>query len=154
MTDFNGSSREPFLGENEMSEFFLKLGFFLIVFTLGGCSVRSHQVHLEKNIHDQEIGEQIKMKLLKVKDQQISEIEVTSKAGSVFLRGQLDTEDQMDLAIQIAELQTGVREVKSFLILSSSADLLKNEKIVQKRDRIRYLEERGLALTLRDSSDK
>lgn len=93
------------------------------------CSMRPHQASFDKNIGDDVILDKIKLKVYKEKKELLSHVEINAANGTVVLRGTLQDQDYMDKVIEIAEQQAGVKEVKSFMILTDREHLLKKEEL-------------------------
>ena len=85
---------------------------------LVSCSSTNHKRSVGEVIDDSVISNKLKVKYLKDKTVRGMKINVDTWKGVVSLRGRVEGQTQMDRAVEIAERQQGVREVKSYLIIT------------------------------------
>lgn len=90
---------------------------FIVVFTLS-CSATSQKRSLGELIDDGVITNKLKTRFMKDKSVKAHQIDIDTWKGVVSLKGTVDTQEQVDRAVEIAERQGGVKEVKSYLVLS------------------------------------
>lgn len=82
---------------------------------------------LGEAISDEVIAFHLNAKFAKDKIVPAKDILIGVKKGVVTLRGELKTQEQINRAIEIAELQKGVKEVKAFLVLKEFGNLREDD---------------------------
>ena len=97
--------------------------FLLILFliTLVNCSATASSRSLGETLDDGVITNKLKTRYMKDKEVKAFQIDIDTWKGVVSLRGKVDSQDQIYRAIELAEQQTGVKEVKSYLVLRDEA---------------------------------
>lgn len=90
---------------------------FIVVFTVS-CSATSQKRSLGEVLDDGVITNKLKTRFMKDKSVKAHQIDIDTWKGVVSLKGTVDTQEQVDRAVQIAERQGGVKEVKSYLVIS------------------------------------
>lgn len=92
----------------------------LVLLCLFSCASTPTKRHLGEVIDDAVISNRLKFKYLK--DDEVSgfDINIGTRKGIVTLRGSVEDQRQINRAIEIAERENGVREVKSYLYVDSS----------------------------------
>lgn len=93
-----------------------------MLFVFLACSSTQGRRSVGEVIDDAVITNKIKAKFMKDKWVKSYQIDVDSWKGIVSLKGQVETQQQIDQAIQLAEAQPGVREVKSYLMIGIEED--------------------------------
>lgn len=90
-----------------------------LIFLMGAvaCSSTSQKRSIGEVIDDSVISNKLKVKFLKDKTVKGFKINIDTWKGVVSLRGKVDNQEQINRAVEIAERQPGVREVKSYLVL-------------------------------------
>ena len=103
----------------------MKKFILLLVATLsmaiGGCSSTQMRRSLGETIDDAVITNKLKTKFMKDKTVKAFQIDIDAWKGVVSLRGKVDSQNQIYKAIEMAERQTGVKEVKSYLVIRNTA---------------------------------
>ncbi len=92
----------------------------LLILLISACSATHEKRSIGEVIDDAVVTNKLKTKFMKDKGVQASQIDIDTWKGVVSLRGTVDSQDQIDRAIEIAERQAGVREVKSYLVVAES----------------------------------
>lgn len=82
-----------------------------------GCSGTAHKRSLGETIDDNVIVLKLKTKLMRDKVVKAGDIELKVKKNVVTMTGTVTSQEQIDRAIEIAEQQAGVKEVKAYLVL-------------------------------------
>ena len=97
--------------------------FLLILFliTLVNCSATASSRSLGETLDDGVITNKLKTKFMKDKTVKAFQIDIDTWKGVVSLRGKVDSQNQIYKAIEMAERQTGVKEVKSYLVIRNTA---------------------------------
>ena len=93
--------------------FTLFLSFALIT----ACSATPRKRSVGEVIDDSVISSKLKVKYLKDKSIKGFKINIDTWKGVVTLKGKVEGQRQIDRAVDIAERQPGVKEVKSYLIV-------------------------------------
>lgn len=118
------------------------LGIFLVVFSFSACSATASKRSIGEVIDDAVITNKLKTRYMKDKGVKAHQIDIDTWKGVVSLRGRVQSQDQINRAIEIAERQPGVREVKSHLVVRGG-DVMSPEP-TKKKDRPADVEERDL----------
>lgn len=105
-----------------------RIAAFLLIFLMFACSSTHEKRSIGEIIDDAVVTNKLKTKLMKDKGVKASQIDVDTWKGVVSLKGTVDSQSQIDRAIEIAERQAGVREVKSYLVIGES-DRPKNPQV-------------------------
>lgn len=95
----------------------LLLGLVFLV----ACSSTPHKRSVGEVIDDSVISNKLKIKYLKNIHMRALKINIDTWKGVVTLKGKVKSQDQIDKAVDIAERQPGVKEVKSNLTVVRSA---------------------------------
>ena len=99
----------------------------LAMIVLVSLSLLANPAHAKRSfgqaITDEAIAFNLNAKFAKDKIVPAKNILVGVHNGVVTLRGELKNQDQINRAVEIAELQKGVKEVKAFLVLKEFGDL-------------------------------
>lgn len=116
----------------------LILAFPFFVTTMG-CSATATKRSIGQVIDDAVISNKLKIRYFKDKVVKGFRVNVDTWKGIVTLKGKASTQQQINRAIEIAERQHGVREVKSYLVLGTSgsikeAPLKKDETVLEEKD--------------------
>jgi hypothetical protein len=96
----------------------ISLTSILILLFCLSCSSTSQKRSIGEVVDDNVISLKLKSRLSKDKLVPAKKIKAKVWKGVVTLKGTLDNQVQIDRAIQIAEQQKGVQEVKAYLMLS------------------------------------
>lgn len=88
---------------------------------LVACSSTPHKRSIGEVIDDSVISNKLKVKYLKDKTVKGLKINIDTRKGVVTLKGRVENQRQIDRAIDIAERQPGVKEVKSNLVVGRSS---------------------------------
>jgi hyperosmotically inducible periplasmic protein len=97
-----------------------KIGFILLTCVLvltAACAASPRRRSLGETLDDAVISNKLKAKYLSDKIINGFDINVDTWKGVVSIRGKADSQHQINRAIEVAELQQGVREVRSYLVL-------------------------------------
>lgn len=117
------------------------------------CSSTPTRRSFGQVIDDAVITNKLKVKFLKDKQVKGFKINIDTWKGIVSLRGRVDSQGQINRAIEMSEQQTGVREVKSYLVIKDSS--YKSTKVTKKNKNPEVIEERDLAeAKIKKSSNK
>lgn len=95
--------------------------FFIIAMLSAGCSATATKRSFGQVVDDSVIHVKLKTKFAKDKLVKARDINIDVYKGVVTLQGIVETQAQINRAIEIAEQQAGVREVKAYLVLKSVA---------------------------------
>ncbi len=103
---------------------------FILILAVAGCSSTSSKRSMGEVIDDSVISNKVKVKYLKDKTVKGLKVNVDTWKGIVTLHGRVDSQEQVDRAIVIAERQPGVKEVKSYLAVAgmSSPEVMVSEE--------------------------
>lgn len=96
----------------KMAPVFLLLCLFLIQ-----CSATPKKRSFGEVVDDNVVALKLRSKFMHDKEVKASDINVKVWKGTATLTGSVDTQDQINRAIEIAEQQAGVREVRAYLVL-------------------------------------
>lgn len=95
---------------------FFVLGLIFLAFTVS-CSATQSKRSVGEVIDDAVISNKLKVKYLKDKVVSGLKVNIDTWKGVVTLKGKVSEQEQIDRAIELAERQPGVKEVKSYLNL-------------------------------------
>jgi len=101
--------------------------------TLTGCPATHTRRSFGEVVDDGMISNKLKVKYLKDKEIKGFQINVDTWRGVVSLQGRVNTQEQINRSIEIAEQQKGVREVKSYLLLKDEGNK-SNKSRIKERD--------------------
>lgn len=108
---------------------------FLVPFFVLACSSTPQKRSAGEVIDDAVISNKIKIKFVKDKVVKAFKINVDTWKGVVTLRGRVDSQEQINRALEIAERQQGVKTVKSYLVLTTtSAKKQKGTSTIEEKD--------------------
>lgn len=94
----------------------------LILVLIAGCSTSQKRRSLGETLDDAVISNKLKARFLGDKVINGFDINIDTWKGVVNLKGRVDTQNQINRAIEISELQPGVIEVRSYLTLRESKE--------------------------------
>lgn len=106
--------------------------------SLFSCSSTPKKRSVGEVIDDSVVTNKLKVKYLRDKVVKGFRVDIDTWKGVVSLRGKFESQEQIDRAIEIAERQTGVKEVKSYLIIKTAESKQKSDKVKG------YVEEKDL----------
>src|SRR3990167_2160311 len=101
-----------------------RFSLFLMIFALPAlihCSATATRRSMGETLDDAVITNKLKTRFMKDKTIKAFQIDIDTWKGVVSLRGRVESQDQIYRAIEMAEQQTGVKEVKSYLVLRDEA---------------------------------
>src|SRR3990167_7966340 len=101
-----------------------RFSLFLMIFALPAlihCSATATRRSMGETLDDAVITNKLKTKFMKDKTVKAFQIDIDTWKGVVSLRGKVDSQNQIYKAIEMAERQTGVKEVKSYLVIRNTA---------------------------------
>jgi len=81
------------------------------------CAASSQSRNFGEVVGDEVVAFRLKTKYMKDRDVPAKDISINVWRGAVTLKGELVEQEQINRAIEIAERQKGVKEVKAFLVL-------------------------------------
>lgn len=81
------------------------------------CAASSQSRNFGEVLGDEVVAFRLKTKYMKDRDVPAKDISIDVWRGAVTLKGELVEQEQINRAIEIAERQKGVKEVKAFLVL-------------------------------------
>ena len=108
------------------------IGIFLI-FLLSACASHSEKRNIGQVIDDQFISVKLKTKFMKDDLIKSKDIDIKVRKGTVTLKGEVDNHDQINKAIEISEMQKGVKEVKAYLVLKEFGRLPNTRKVKKRK---------------------
>ena len=94
--------------------------YFLISFLIlsfVACSATPRKRSFGEVVDDAMITNKLKIKFMKDKVVKAHQIDIDTWKGIVSLKGGVDSQRQINRAIELAERQRGVRQVKSYLVI-------------------------------------
>lgn len=94
--------------------------FILAAFLFAQCSATTTKRSTGETIDDKVIVVKLRTKYINDKAVKSSQIKIKSWKGVITLSGVLDNQIAINRAIEIAEQQNGVKEVKAYLVLKDS----------------------------------
>lgn len=94
-----------------------------VVLLLCQCSATTSKRSTGETIDDNVIMVKLRSKYINDKIVKAGQIKVKSWKGVVTLSGVMDTQTAVNRAIEIAEQQNGVKEVKAYLVLKDSGQI-------------------------------
>ncbi|MDO8520234.1 MAG: BON domain-containing protein [Deltaproteobacteria bacterium] len=94
-----------------------QVSLILVIILLAACSATPKKRSVGEVIDDSVISNKLKVKYLRDKTVKGLKINIDTWKGVVTLKGKVDSQGQIDRAVELAERQQGVREVKSYLII-------------------------------------
>ena len=103
---------------------------FVVILTLS-LPVSAKKRSFGRAVSDEFIALKIHTKFMKDKSVPANDIMVGVRSGVVTLKGELKSQDQINRAIEIAERQKGVKEVKAYLVLKEFGEL-RSQKTARK----------------------
>jgi hyperosmotically inducible protein len=107
--------------------FYLVLCLALLASSSGFAKDRS----LRQVIDDGVITNSLKIKFMKDKKVKANQLDVDTFKGVVSLYGAVDSQAQINRVIEIAEIQQGVKEVKSYLTIKDQVGIFKPDSAVK-----------------------
>lgn len=99
--------------------------FLALVFALSflACASSTHKRSLGTIVDDSITAMGLKTKFIKDDSVPARDISVKVRHGVVTLTGELDNQNAVNRAIEVAEMQKGVKEVKAYLVLREFGNL-------------------------------
>lgn len=88
-----------------------------LVLSVAACSSTPKKRSFGEVMDDGVITNKLKMKYMKDKIVKAHQIDIDTWKGVVSLKGSVDSQSQINRAIEFAERQQGVRQVKSYLVI-------------------------------------
>lgn len=95
---------------------------FLLAFSLVQCASTPKKRSLGETLDDAVISNKLKTRYMGDKRVKAFKLNVDTWKGVVTLKGRLESQDQINHAIEMAERMAGVREVKSHLRLEEDVE--------------------------------
>ncbi len=120
---FRLSSLTPVISLDREAFFMKKRSFllsFILCLFLLSCSATTQKRSFGEVIDDAVITNKLKTKYVKDKLVKAGHINVDTWKGVVSLKGTVGSQEEIDRAIDLAERQVGVKEVKSYLLVDAS----------------------------------
>ena len=118
------------------------ISLFLVLALFSACSATASKRSIGEVIDDAVITNKLKTSYMKDKGVKAHQIDVDTWKGVVSLRGRVESQDQINRAIELAERQPGVREVKSYLAIRGGEAI--EPSATTKRGKPPEVEERDL----------
>lgn len=115
----------------------------LVVSFFSACSATASKRSIGEVIDDAVITNKLKTRYMKDKGVKAHQIDIDTWKGVVSLRGRVQAQEQINRAIEIAERQPGVREVKSYLVVRGGEEI--EPTAAKKRSRPTEVEERDIS---------
>lgn len=95
----------------------------LIAMLTLNCAASSQSRSFGEVVDDEVIALSLKTKYMKDKGVPAKDVSIKVWRGIVTLKGELAEQEQINRAVELAELQKGVKEVKAFLVLKEFGEL-------------------------------
>lgn len=97
--------------------------FLLLLVVFSACAKGHSKRNVSEVIDDNVIA--VKLKTVYMKDKVVdnSDIKIKVRKGVVQLSGVVDSQNEINRAIELAEKQRGVKEVKAYLVLKDIGEL-------------------------------
>ncbi len=89
----------------------------ILLVTVVACASTPKKRSFGEVVDDSMITNRLKVKFMKDKVVKAHEIDIDTWKGIVSLKGGVDSQKQINRAIEISERQRGVRQVKSYLVI-------------------------------------
>lgn len=90
---------------------------FFLALSLAACSSTPKKRSFGEVVDDAVITTKLKTKFMKDKGVKAHDIDIDTWKGVVSLKGTVESKSQISRAIELAERQRGVRQVKSYLVV-------------------------------------
>lgn len=103
------------------------LSIILLAFAFLACAAKTQSRSFGQIVDDSFTAIQLKSKFIRDDSIPAKNISIKVQQGVVTLTGELDNETAINRAIEVAEMQKGVKEVKAYLVLKEFGHLKKTE---------------------------
>lgn len=100
----------------------------LAALLLANCAASAQRRNFGEVIDDEAIAFSLKAKYMKDREVPANDISIGVWKGIVTLKGEIERQEHINRAIEIAERQKGVKEVKAFLVLKEYGRLQETGK--------------------------
>lgn len=128
--------------------------FCLVLFISAlGCSSTPTRRSFGETVDDAVITNKLKVRFMKDKTVKAFKVDIDTWKGIVSLRGKVNSQKQINRAIELAEQQHGVREVKSYLILKDRPATARKSK-KKRTEVVEVIEEEDLTVEKTDGDSK
>lgn len=107
--------------------------FFMILVFAVSCAAGGKKRTFGQALDDEFIALSLRTKFIKDKTVPSNEILINVWQGVVMLKGEMENQDEINRAIELAERQKGVKEVKAFLVLKSFGRLKEDKTKAKKK---------------------
>lgn len=124
-----------------MKKWFFPLILILVFAAFAACSSTAKKRSFGEVVDDNVIAVKLRSKYVKDKYVKANHINVKVRKCVVQLDGSMDRQNQINRAIEIAEQQAGVKEVKAYIVLNNPATQLNNNK--SKKSFFSFLKPKG-----------
>lgn len=101
------------------------LSILLLAFAFLACAAQNQSRNFGQIVDDSLTTIQLKSKFIRDDSIPAKNISIKVQRGVVTLTGELDNETAINRAIEVAEMQKGVKEVKAYLVLKEFGHLKK-----------------------------
>ena len=98
-----------------MASFVRNLVLFSLLVAVSACSVEKRSIN--QVVDDHVLGLRLRTKFVKDKTIPSHLIHLKVREGIVEIEGELEAQDQINRTIEVCETESGVKEVKAFLVL-------------------------------------
>jgi hypothetical protein len=110
-----------------MRTVFLTAQIFVLI-TLCSCAATAHKRSFGEVVDDNVVALRLQSKYMKDEIVKAKDVHIQVWKGVATLTGRVNSQAQINRAIEIAEQQKGIREVKAYLILRGEGELLENSQ--------------------------
>lgn len=100
----------------------------LFLITLCSCAATAHKRSFGEVVDDNVVALRLQSKYMKDGIVKAKNVHIQVWKGVATLTGHVDSQEQINRAIEIAEQQKGIREVKAYLVLRGEGQLLENSQ--------------------------
>jgi hypothetical protein len=100
----------------------------IAAFFITNCAASAQKRSFGEVISDEAIAFSLKTKYMKDRQVPANDIAIGVWKGIVTLKGEIERQEEINRAIEIAEQQKGVKEVKAFLVLKEYGRLQDSDK--------------------------
>lgn len=100
----------------------------LLLITLCSCAATAHKRSFGEVVDDNVVALRLQSKYMKDEIVKAKDVHIQVWKGVATLTGRVNSQAQINRAIEIAEQQKGIREVKAYLVLRGEGELLENSQ--------------------------
>lgn len=123
-----------------------------VFIALSSCAATAHKRSFGEVVDDNVVAMRLQSKYMKDETVKAKDLHIKVWKGVATLTGQVNSQAQINRAIEIAEQQKGIREVKAYLVLRGEGQLL--EKIQTKKPFLPFLKKKNTTHTQKTDNKK